>query len=71
MKITEAGILKRIEFVNEQAKERYLMNLRVDGKNFKILGTDIVYEPNQKEKIVLLIIESWRDSKLFKMDIWL
>lgn len=38
MKTTEAGIVYKIEFFNEQAKERYLIGLKINGKSYYIIS---------------------------------
>ena len=35
---TEAGIVYKIEFLNEQAKERYLIGLKINGKSYYIIS---------------------------------
>ena len=37
MKIVKAAVVKHMEFPNRQAMQRYLTNLRVDGKAYKII----------------------------------
>ena len=61
MKITRAGIAKRIEFPNEAAKKRYLDNLRIDGKSFYIIR-----DGWSEGKGFIEIVEPWRNVPLMK-----
>lgn len=61
MRIIKAGVVKKLEFPNESAKERYLANLRVDGKNYYIIG-----EGRNDNKCFVDIVESWRNAVLIK-----
>ena len=61
MKIVDACVVKHIEFKNRQAMLRYLMNLRVDGKNYRIIS-DLDYG----DKCVLVIAETWRNAVFMK-----
>ena len=61
MKITEAAAVKRIEFPNAAAMERYLANLRVDRKNYRI-----ICEEDYGDKYEIVIIESWRNAPMMK-----
>ena len=61
MKIIEAGVAKQIEFPDAAALKRYLANLRVDGKNYNIF-----YQLEFGGKIVVGIVETWRNAPLIK-----
>lgn len=61
MRIIKAGVVKKLEFPNEAAKHRYLANLRVDGKNYYIIG-----EVRNDNKCFVEIVESWRNAVLIK-----
>ena len=61
MKIVEACVVKHMEFPNRQAMLRYLANLRVDGKNYRIIS-DLDYD----DKVVLVIAETWRNAIFMK-----
>lgn len=61
MKIVKAAVVKHMEFPNRQAVQRYLMNLRVDGKNYRIIS-DLDYG----DKCVLVILETWRNAVLMR-----
>ena len=49
MRIIEAAVIKHMEFPNRQAMLRYLANLRVDGKNYRIIS-DLDYD----EKVTVM-----------------
>ena len=66
MKITEAGIIKRIEFPNKIAKQRYLENLRIDGKAYYVISEGGVGTPNGEIIPFIKIVEPWRNARLIK-----
>ena len=70
MKVVKAGIIKRIEFPNLNAVERYLQNLRIDGKNFYIIGESETVTSNGEHKHIITIVETWRNAPLMK-DVYL
>ena len=61
MRIVEACVVKHMVFPNRQAVQRYLMNLRVDGKNYRIIS-----DQDFGDKCVLVIAETWRNAVLLK-----
>lgn len=61
MRIIEACVVKHMEFPNKMVMLRYLANLRVDGKNYKILQ-----EEDYGDKYVLVIAETWRNAVFMK-----
>lgn len=61
MRILDACVVKRMEFPNRQAVQRYLMNLRVDGKNYRI-----IFDLDHGDKVVLVIAETWRNAVFMK-----
>lgn len=58
---TEAGIVYRIEFFNEQAKERYLTGLKIDGRSYYIIS-----EGFGGDKFFIRIVVSDGKHKLMK-----
>ena len=58
MKIMEAAMVKRIEFKNREAKERYFQDLRIAGKAFYCLEDGSYKDENGNQKHVILIVES-------------
>lgn len=61
MKIVKAAVVKHMEFPNRQAMQRYLTNLRVDGKAYEIIS-----DQDDGDKCVLVILESWRNAVLMR-----
>lgn len=61
MKVVKAAVVKHMEFPNRQAVQRYLMNLRVDGKAYEIIS-----DQDDGDKCVLVILESWRNAVFMK-----
>lgn len=61
MRIVEACVVKHMEFPDRQAMLRYLANLRVDQKNYRIIA-DLDYG----DKVVLVIAETWRNAIFMK-----
>lgn len=61
MRIVEACVVKHMVFPNRQAVQRYLMNLRVDGKNYRIIS-----DLDCGDKVVLVIAETWRNAIIMK-----
>lgn len=70
MKVVKAGIIKRIEFSNLNAVKRYLQNLRVDGKNFYVIGESETFTSDNEHKHIITIVETWRNAPLMK-DVYL
>lgn len=66
MKVTEAGIIKRIEFPNKIAKQRYLENLRIDGKSYYIISEGGIGTPDGEIIPFIKIVEPWRNARLIK-----
>ena len=66
MKITEAGIVKRIEFPNWIARQRYLDNLRIDGKTYYIIREGGIGTPDGEIIPFIVIVEPWRNARLMK-----
>lgn len=66
MKITEAGIVKRIEFPNWIARQRYLDNLRIDGKAFYIISDGCIGSYGSEIIPFIVIVEPWRNARLMK-----
>lgn len=66
MKITEAGIVKRIEFPNWVARKRYLENLRIDGKAFYIIADGCIGNYGGEIVPYITIVEPWRNAHLMK-----
>ena len=60
---TEAGIVYKIEFFNEEAKERYLLGLKVNGKSYYIISEGFDSENN---KFFIKIVVSDGKHKLMK-----
>ena len=54
MKITEAVLVKRIEFKSKEAKERYFQDLRIGGKSFYCLEEGHFKDENGNIKYVIL-----------------
>lgn len=61
MKIVKAAVVKHMEFSNRQAMQRYLTNLQVDGKAYEIIS-----DQDDRDKCVLVILESWRNAVFMK-----
>ena len=59
MKITEAVLVKRIEFKSKEAKERYFQDLRIGGKSFYCLEEGHFKDENGNIKYVILNAESY------------
>ena len=66
MKITEAGIVKRIEFPNWMARQRYLDNLRIDGKAFYIVADGCIGNYGGEITPYIVIVEPWRNARLMR-----
>lgn len=61
MKIVKAAVVKHMEFPNRKAMQRYLTNLRVDGKNYRIIS-----DLDDEDKCTLVILETWRNAVLMR-----
>ncbi len=61
MNIVEACVVKHMEFPDRKSMLRYLANLRVDQKHYRIIS-DLDYD----DKVVLVIAETWRNAIFMK-----
>lgn len=63
---TQAAVVKKIWFINQNAKQRYLDGLRIGGKSFYILDEYSQKDGTGTWKEVIKIVENYKEIPLMR-----